>query len=65
MSTRGISKKNARLFRVTHAVFVALFGGVAAWLFATSQTPVLAWILSVAAFMALVDVVVGWRQSRD
>jgi hypothetical protein len=65
MSTRGIPKKSARLFRITHGVFGVLFGGIAAWLFATSRSPVVAWIFAVAAFIALTDAIVGWRPSRD
>ena len=65
MSTRGIPKKNARLFRIIHAVFAFLFGGVAAWLFATSRATVVAWIFAVAAGFALIDAIVGWRPSRD
>jgi hypothetical protein len=65
MSTRGIPKKSARLFRITHATFAVLFGGVAAWLFAASQSFVVAWIFAVVAAFALVNAIVGWRSSRD
>jgi hypothetical protein len=65
MATSGIPKKSARLFRITHAVFAIIFGGVAAWLFATSRAPVVAWIFAIAAAFALVDAVIGWRRSRD
>ena len=65
MGTRGIPKKSARLFRVTHAVFAVAFGGVAVWLFATSRAPVVAWIFAVAAAFALVEAVIGWRRSSD
>jgi zinc transporter ZupT len=65
MSTRGIPKKSARLFRITHGVFGILFGAVAAWLFATSRAPVVAWIFAVAAGFALLDTIIGWRPSRD
>jgi hypothetical protein len=61
----GIPKKSARLFRITHGAFAVVFGGTAAWLFATSRAPVLAWIFAIAAAFALVDAVVGWRRSRD
>jgi hypothetical protein len=65
MSTRGIQKKSARLFRITQAVFALLFVGVATWLFAMSRAPVVAWIFAVAAGFALIDAIVGWRPSRD
>jgi hypothetical protein len=65
MSTRSIPKKSARLFRITHAAFAVLFGGVAVWLFATSRSSVVAWIFAVAAAFALVNTIVGWRSSRD
>lgn len=65
MSTPGIPKKSARLFRITQAVFALLFGAVAAWLFATSRATVVAWIFAVVAGFALIDAIVGWRPSRD
>jgi succinate dehydrogenase hydrophobic anchor subunit len=65
MSTRGIPKKSARLFRITHGVFGVLFGGIAAWLFATSRSPVVACIFAVAALIALIHAIIGWQPSRE
>jgi hypothetical protein len=65
MSTRGIPKKNARLFRITHGAIGLVFGGIAAWLLATSRLPVVAGIFAVAAFVALTDALVGWRSGRE
>jgi hypothetical protein len=65
MATDGIPKKSARLFRVTHAVFAVGFGAVGVWLFATSRAPIVAWIFTVAAAFALIDVIIGWRKIRD
>ncbi len=65
MSSKDIPPKGARVFRLTNAVLVVLFGAAAAWLFATSRAPIVAWILAVAAAFALVDAVVGWRKSSE
>ena len=65
MRKRGIPAKSARMFRIVHAIFAVVFGGVATWLFATSRSPVVAWIFVVAAVFALVDAIIGWRTGRD
>lgn len=65
MSTHGIPKKSARLFRITHVVFAVLFSGVATWLFATSRSSGIAWIFAVAAAFALIDAIVGWQKSSN
>jgi hypothetical protein len=65
MSTPRIPTKNARLFRITHAAFAVVLGGVAAWLFATSRSTVVAWIFAVVAAFALIKAIVSWWSSRD
>jgi hypothetical protein len=65
MSTPTIPTKSARLFRITHAAFAVVFAGVAAWLFATSRSTVVAWIFAVIAAFALIKAIFGGRSSRD
>ena len=58
MGAPRIPKKNARLFRITHAAFAVVLGGVAAWLFATSRST---WIFfAVVAAFALIKAIVSW-----
>jgi hypothetical protein len=61
----GIPKKSARQFRIIHACFALIFGGVAVWLFATSRPRFVAWVFAIAAAFATFDAIVGWRKSRD
>ncbi len=64
MTTRGIPKKSARLFRIVHGFYGLLFTGVALWIFSTSDRWVLASIFAVAGVIGIINAIVGWQPTE-